>query len=58
MSESQPSTGQPSPHAEQLRQAMGWDRLPEMTPEQLAAFDAAEAEADEAARRFYSSRAA
>jgi len=42
-----------SPAAERLREALGWDRLPEMTPEQRAAFDEANRRADEEARRFY-----
>jgi hypothetical protein len=39
--------------AERLRVAMGWDKLPEMTPEQRAAFDETNRRADEEARRFY-----
>lgn len=44
---------QPSPHAEQLRQAMGWDKLPTMTAEQRAEYERKNAEAQAAARRFY-----
>jgi hypothetical protein len=47
-----------SPNAERLREAMGWDRLPEMTPEQRAAYEAANERADEEARRFYGHHAA
>ena len=43
----------PSPNAERLRVAMGWDKLPEMTPEERAKFDAENEKAQEAARRFY-----
>jgi hypothetical protein len=43
-----------SPHAEQLRVAMGWDKLPEMTPEQRARFDEENRRVSEEARRFYS----
>ncbi len=42
-----------SPNAERLREALGWDRLPEMTPEQQQAFDEETRRANEAARRFY-----
>lgn len=59
MTETSRSTAdQPSPHAEQLRQAMGWDRLPEITPEMRAQFDAENERAREAARRFYGTDAA
>ncbi len=44
---------QPSPRAEALRQAMGWDKLPTMTPEQREEFDRKNAEAQEQARRIY-----
>jgi hypothetical protein len=46
--------GQPSPHAEQLRQVMGWERL----PEQRVRYDADEAAAVEAARSYYGAAAA
>jgi hypothetical protein len=51
--ESRPTTEQRSPHAEQVRRAMGWDRLPTMTPEERSRFEADEAAADEAVRRHY-----
>jgi len=49
---------QPSPNAEQLRVAMGWERLPEMTPEERQAFEAAERKVDEQVRRYYGTSAA
>jgi hypothetical protein len=48
----------PSPNAERLRQAMGWEKLPEMTPEQLARFDEDNRRAEEEAQRFYGKTAA
>jgi len=39
--------------AERLRKALGWDRLPEMTPEQREAYEAANERARDEARRFY-----
>lgn len=53
MTLSMPHQNQPSPNAERLRVAMGWDRLPEMTPEELAEFEAKERRIDEELRRFY-----
>ncbi len=47
----------PSPNAERLRQALGWDRLPEMTPNQREAYEAANEQAREDARRFYGTAA-
>lgn len=44
--------------AERLREALGWDRLPEMTPAERAEFDEANRRADEEARRFYGLSAA
>ena len=44
--------------AERLREALGWDRLPEMTPEQREAYDAANQRARDEARRFYGDTAA
>lgn len=58
MHDQRPTDDQPSPHAEELRRAMGWDRLPRLTDEQRAEFDRAEREADEAARRYYGTSAA
>jgi hypothetical protein len=46
-------TSSHSPNAERLREALGWDRLPEMTPEQREAFDEANRRADEEARHFH-----
>jgi hypothetical protein len=48
----------PSPNAERLRQAMGWEKLPAMTPEQREAYEAANEKAREEARRFYGQSAA
>jgi hypothetical protein len=42
-----------SPNAERLREALGWERLPEMTPEQREAYEAANERARAEARRFY-----
>jgi len=39
--------------AERLREALGWDRLPEMTPEQREAYETANERARDEARRFY-----
>jgi hypothetical protein len=47
-----------SPNAERLRQAMGWERLPEMTPEQRERFEAENRRAEDEARRFYGTTAA
>jgi hypothetical protein len=57
---SQPSLErtEPSPNAERLRVAMGWERLPEMTDEQRAEFDAELRRRDEEVRRFYGKPAA
>jgi hypothetical protein len=53
MSQPTPERTQPSPNAERLRIAMGWDRLPEMSPEERAAFEAEERRIDEEVRRYY-----
>ena len=47
-----------SPAAERLKEALGWDHFPEMTPEQREAFDAAKERVREEARRFYGDTAA
>jgi len=47
-----------SPSAEGLRAALGWDKLPEMTSEQRAAYEDANREARTEARRFYGDAAA
>ena len=47
-----------SPAAERLKEALGWDRFPEMTPEQREAYEAANERAEEEARRFYGDAAA
>jgi hypothetical protein len=39
--------------ADRLREALGWDRLPEMTPQQREAYEAANRRARHEARRFY-----
>ena len=49
---------QPSPSEERLRVALGWERLPETTPEQQAEFDAELARRDEEIRRYYGKPAA
>jgi hypothetical protein len=43
----------PSPNAERLREALGWERLPAITPERQAEIDTKFTEADEEARRFH-----
>jgi hypothetical protein len=48
----------PSPNAERLRRAMGWESLPEMTDEQREAFAAAAERARAEAERFYGQSAA
>lgn len=53
MNQPLPKPTGPSPNAERLRIAMGWDRLPEMSPEQAAEFDAELARHDEEIRRYY-----
>ena len=53
MTSATPDRLQPSPNAERLRIALGWDRLPEMTAEQREAFDAELRRRDAALRRFY-----
>jgi hypothetical protein len=58
MSQPSPERTQPSPNAERLRVAMGWEQLPEMTPEQRQAFEAEERQADEQVRRYYGTSAA
>lgn len=57
---SQPSSErtEPSTNAERLRVALGWDRVPETTPEEQAEFDAELARRDEEVRRFYGKPAA
>ncbi len=49
---------QPSPHAEELRVAMGWERLPTITPERHAEIERANAAAQAEARRIYGTPAA
>jgi hypothetical protein len=44
---------EPSPNAERLRVAMGWERLPEMTSAERQAFEAEEQQVDEQIRRYY-----
>lgn len=58
MHDQTPTDEQPSPHAEELRQAMGWDRLPVITPERRAEIERANAEAQAEARRIYGTPAA
>jgi hypothetical protein len=48
-----PERASHSPNAERLRQALGWEKLPEMTSEEREAFDEANRRADEEAKRFY-----
>ena len=47
-----------SPTAERLREALGWERLPEMTMQQREAYEAANQRAREEAQRFYGDTAA
>jgi hypothetical protein len=58
MSQATPDRTQPSPNAERLREALGWERLPEMSPERQAEFDARQKQFDEEIRRFYGDTAA
>jgi hypothetical protein len=58
MSQPSPERTEPSPNAERLRVAMGWERLPEMTTEQREEFDAELRRRDEEVRRFYGKPAA
>jgi hypothetical protein len=58
MTQPSPERTEPSPNAERLRVAMGWERLPEMTPEQREEFDAELLRRDEEVRRFYGKSAA
>jgi hypothetical protein len=44
--------------AERLRQALGWERLPEMTPEQRESYEEADRKAREEAHRIYGDAAA
>ena len=53
MSEPSPERTEPSLNGERLRIAMGWDRLPEMSPEREAEFEAELARHDEEVRRYY-----
>ena len=53
MSQPTPERTVPSPNAERLRIAMGWDQLPDMSPEQRAAFEAEERRIDDEVRRYY-----
>ena len=46
-----------SPAAHRLKEALGWDKFPEMTAEQREAFEEANRRADEEAERFYNNRA-
>ena len=58
MSQATPDQTHPSPNAERVREALGWDRLPELTAEEREEFDAEQRRADEEARRFYANPAA
>ena len=58
MSQPSPERTEPSPNAERLRVALGWDRLPEISPEKDAEFRAKLAEQDEEIRRYYGTSAA
>ena len=58
MSQPSPERTEPSPNAERLRIAMGWDRLPEMSAERAAEFEAELARHDEEVRRYYGKPAA
>jgi hypothetical protein len=58
MSQTTPDQTQTSSNAERLRVAMGWERLPEMSPEQREIFDAEQRRFDEEIRRFYADPAA
>lgn len=53
MDQASPDRTQHSPNAERLRVALGWDRLPEMTPVEREAFEAEQRELDEEVRRYY-----
>ncbi|GIJ51977.1 hypothetical protein Val02_88630 [Virgisporangium aliadipatigenens] len=47
----------PTPSAvERLAAAMGWDSVPELTPEQKAGFDAEQRRVDEETARFWARR--
>lgn len=48
----------PGAGVERLQKAMGWERLPEMTPDERATFHAEMERADEEAHRFYGISAA
>jgi hypothetical protein len=58
MSHATPDQTQPTSNAERLRQAMGWERLPEMSPEERTRFDAEQQRFDDEIRRFYADPAA
>jgi hypothetical protein len=58
MSQPTPERIQPTPSEERLRAALGWERLPETTPEEQAEFDAELARRDEEIRRYYGKPAA
>jgi hypothetical protein len=58
MTQSPPERTKPSPNAERFRVAMGWERLPEMTPDERQAFDAEEQRIDEQVRRYYGTNVA
>lgn len=58
MTQATPDRTQPSSNAERLRVALGWERLPEMSPEEREAFEAEERRVDEEVRRFYGKPAA
>jgi hypothetical protein len=47
VSQPSPERTEPSPNAERLRIAMGWNRLPEMSPERAAEFEVELARHDE-----------
>jgi hypothetical protein len=58
MSQATPDQTQPTSNAERLRLAMGWEHLPEMSPEEREKFDAEQRRFDEEIRRFYADPAA
>lgn len=58
MSQATPDQTQPASNAERLREAMGWERLPEMSPDRREEFDADQRRFDDEIRRFYADPAA
>jgi hypothetical protein len=53
MAHATPDRTRSSPNAERLRVAMGWDRLPEMSPDEREKFEADQRQLDEEVRRYY-----